>query len=71
MIAMAQRTLNVRELPPCTIEELLREVLQRGDTLTVRVSDGESVTITPATDPKPLPVLKGSVPRGWKNALYA
>jgi len=58
VIARAQRTLNVREL-------------QQGDTLTVRVSDGESVTLTPAAGPKPLPVLEGSVPRGWKDALYA
>ena len=52
------------------LEELLREVARSREPLTVVLEEGESVTIEPASQLKPLPVLEGRVPECWKEAYY-
>ena len=39
-------------------------------TVTVLLPDGKEVLIEPKPRLKPLPVLEGYVPAGWKDALY-
>jgi hypothetical protein len=67
---MDYRTLVLDDLKTRTIEEILREVVARQEALTVRLPEGETVLIQPTPRLKPLPVLEGRVPAGWKDALY-
>ena len=67
---MDSRTLILDELKERTLEEVLREVVRRQEMLTVRLPEGETVAIKPSPHLKPLPVLKGFVPEGWKDAIY-
>lgn len=57
---MISRTLSLDDLKGRTWEEVL----------TVRLSEGETVAIQRTPDLKPLPVLEGFVPEGWKDAVY-
>ncbi len=61
---------TLEELKGRTLEELLHEVARSGEPITIVLKEGESVTIEPASQLKPLPVLKGRVPEGWKDAIY-
>lgn len=62
------RTLD--ELKGRTLEELLHEVARSQESITVVLEEGELITIEPTTQLKPLPVLDGLVPEGWKDAIY-
>jgi len=53
-----------------TLEELLHEIARSREPITIVLEEGESVTIEPASQLKPLPVLEGRVPEGWKDAIY-
>jgi hypothetical protein len=66
---MTDQTLMLDDLRERTLEEVLREVVARGEVLTVRLPEGETVTIQPVPRLKPLPILEGSVPEGWKDAI--
>jgi len=63
------RTLVLDDLKERTLEEVLREVVRRQEALTVRLPEGETVAIQPSPRLKPLPVLNGFVPEGWKDAI--
>lgn len=67
---MNNRTLVLDDLKERSVEEVLREVVRRQEALTVRLPEGETVAIQPSPRLKPLPVLDGSVPEGWKDAIY-
>jgi hypothetical protein len=70
---MAQEAHKIRtleELKGRTLEELLHEVARSQESITVVLEEGELITIEPATQLKPLPVLDGHVPEGWKDAIY-
>ena len=67
---MNNRTLALDDLKAQTLEEVLREVVRRQEVLTVHLPEGETVAIQPAPRLKPLPVLDGFVPGGWKDAIY-
>jgi hypothetical protein len=67
---MMEQTLTLDDLRERTLEEVLREVLARREVLTIRLPEGEAVAIQPVPRLKPLPVLQGSVPEGWKDAIY-
>lgn len=67
---LTQRTLSLQELRHKTLEEVLQSVLTRQETLTVRFPSGTEVVIQPKPSLKPLPVLEGFVPEGWKEAIY-
>lgn len=67
---MNNRTLVLDDLKAHTVEEVLREVVRRQEVLTVRLPEGETVAIQPSPRLKPLPVLDGLVPKGWKDAIY-
>ncbi|NJP08788.1 MAG: hypothetical protein HC866_04310 [Leptolyngbyaceae cyanobacterium RU_5_1] len=65
----ATPVITLDSLTGISIAEFLSRVLQEG-TLTVQLPNGESVIIQPKPTLKPLPVLNGFVPEGWKDAIY-
>lgn len=67
---MSNRILTLDDLNEHTLEDVLREVAEQRQTVTVRLPEGESVIIKPAPRLRPLPVLEGFVPEGWKDAIY-
>jgi hypothetical protein len=67
---MAGRTMVLDDLKQRTLEEVLRQVASQQEALTVRLPEGQTVSIQPTPLLKPLPVLEGFVPEGWKDALY-
>jgi len=67
---MMEQTLMLDDLRDRTLEDVLREVVARQQALTVRLPEGEAVAIQPVPRLKPLPVLEGTVPQGWKDAIY-
>ena len=66
---MSHRTLVLEELKGRTLEEVLRTVARQQEVMTVRLPDGEMVDIQPSPRLKPLPVLEGFVPEGWKHPV--
>jgi hypothetical protein len=70
MVQEAHKIRTLEELKGRTLEELLHEVVRNREPLTVVLEEGESVTIEPAPQLKPLPRLDGRVPEGWKDAVY-
>ena len=70
IVEMNNRTLLLDDLKKHTLEEVLREVIRRQEVLTVLLPEGETVAIQPSPALKPLPVLDGFVPEGWKDAIY-
>jgi hypothetical protein len=63
-------TLTLEELKHRSLEEILQSVLANQHALTVRLPDGAEVIIQPKLQLKPLPILEGYVPQGWKEAIY-
>ena len=67
---MGNQTLTLDDLREQTLEDILRRVVRQQQALTVRLPEGETVAIQPSPRLKPLPVLEGFVPEGWKDTLY-
>ncbi len=70
MVQEAHIIRTLEELKGSTLEELLHEVARSPKPITVVLEEGKSVTIELASQLKPLPVLEGRVPEGWKDAIY-
>ncbi len=69
-MTLAEMVLELDDLRGRTLEDILQEVAARQTVLTVRLPKGDAVAIQPAPRLKPLPVLDGFVPQGWKDAIY-
>ena len=67
---MGNQVLTLDDLKEQTLEDVLRQVVRQQEALTVRLPEGETVAIQPSPHLRPLPVLEGFVPEGWKDALY-
>ena len=67
---MSSQALTLEELKHISLEKIVRQVLDKQRPLTIRVSDGQEVTIQPRPRLKPLLVLEGYIPEGWKDAIY-
>ena len=67
---MINRSVVLDDLKERTLEEVLWEVVRQQEVLTVHLAEREAVTIKPLPRLKPLPVLEGFVPEGWKDAIY-
>ena len=67
---MAENVRSLEELQGRALDDVLHEVARYGQPLTVVLEDGEAVVIQPVAQLKPLPVLEGFVPEGWKDAIY-
>jgi hypothetical protein len=65
-----QTILKLEELQNKSIEEVLKSVLSTHKTLTIQFPNGAEVVISPKVELKPLPVLEGYIPIGWKEAIY-
>ena len=68
---MAHHTVTLDAVKGRAVEDLLQEVAIQQVTLTVCLPDGTAVVIAPQPVLKPLPVLAGRLPAGWKDAVYA
>ena len=69
-IMSVQETLKLEELKHKSLEEILQSVSVNRQILTVRLTNGAEIIIQPKPELKPLPVLEGYVPEGWKEAIY-
>ena len=67
---MTIRTVTLEDLKKRPLEDIFQEVLDREEILTVRLPGGKDVRIQPTEKLKPLPVLKGTVLEGWKDAIH-
>lgn len=76
-----ERTVTLEEIEGRTVSDLLREIVRERESLRVVLEGGEIVAIVSTapqvprsektnTPLKPLPQLKGTVPAGWKEAIY-
>jgi hypothetical protein len=70
MVQEAHKIKTLEKLKGRTLEELLHEVARSQDAITVVLEEGKLITIEPASQLKPLSVLDGRVPEGWKDAVY-
>jgi hypothetical protein len=68
---MTVATLSFAELQGVSLENLLLRVMREQLLLKIRLADGQVVQIQPEPTLKPLPVLDGSIPDNWKDAIYA
>jgi hypothetical protein len=53
------------------VEEIFQQVAQGSTYFIVQMPDGKEVVIESRPRLKPLPVLEGYIPQGWKDAVYA
>jgi hypothetical protein len=66
---MTYETSTIEELEAKSLKEILRSVLIDQKVLAVQFDGGE-VVIQPKRRLKPLPILDGHIPDGWKEAIY-
>lgn len=67
---MTFKTLRLKELEKKQLKEILQNVWSNQQALIVQLPGGEEVIIQPKPQLKPLPILEGYVPEGWKDAIY-
>lgn len=67
---MTSKTLKLNEIEKRRLVDFLQHVLKKQLLLTVQFPGGEEVIIQPKPLLKPLPILEGYVPSGWKDAIY-
>ncbi|MBM4030727.1 MAG: hypothetical protein FJ291_02975 [Planctomycetes bacterium] len=68
---MITRTVPLEEIRGRTLEDVLDEVVEQEEVLTVRRPDGSGVMIQPSPHLEPLPRLRCVVPRNWKDVINA
>ena len=64
------RTITVEQVRGRSADELLQEVTRKQETLRIEMTAGEFGEIKPLPKLKPLIRLEGSMPTGWKDAIY-
>ena len=67
---MPVRVLKLENLKDRLLVDTLRSVVDESETLVVSFPDGKEVVISPKSYLQPLPELEGTVPDGWKDAVY-
>jgi len=67
---MTSKTLKLNELEKKKLREVLQIVSTNQVALIVQLPNGEEVVIQPKPVLKPLPILDGHIPGGWKEAIY-
>ena len=65
-----EQSITLEELRQVSVEELLRAVYKDRIALKVSIADGQTVRLEPERELRPLPLLEGSIPVGWKDAIY-
>ncbi|MCI0695127.1 hypothetical protein L0337_24345 [candidate division KSB1 bacterium] len=66
---MTYETSTIEQLEDKSLKEILRSVLMDQKVLAIQF-DGDEVVIQPKRRLKPLPILDGHIPDGWKEAIY-
>ena len=67
---MTSKILKLNELEKKKLREVLQIVSTNQMALIVQLPNGEEVVIQPKPVLKPLPILDGYIPGGWKEAIY-
>jgi len=67
---MTNQTLTLEELKQQPVEKMLMDIVKQHMIVTIRLPGGEEVAIEPKSYLKPLPALRGYIPKGWKDAIY-
>jgi len=67
---MTSQTLKLEELEKKQLKDVLHSVLSNQLILIVQLPNGDEVIIQPKPLLKPLPVLEGYIPEGWKDEIY-
>lgn len=67
---MRENVRTLEELRGRTLDDVLNEVARQRHALGVVLDDGELIVIQPGALLRELPALEGSVPEGWKDAIY-
>lgn len=68
---MVAQTITLEDIQERSLVEVLREVAEGDVYLVVQMPTGEEIVIGLKPRLKPLPVLEGYIPEGWKDAVYA
>ena len=63
-------SLTLEDFKKLTIEDVFQSVANNRQKVTVSLEGGFEVVIQPKPGLRPLPVFKGFVPQGWKEAIY-
>jgi len=66
-----QAVFTLDEIQELSVSDLLRLVLEKKRRFQIAMPNGERVIVQPEPKLMPLPELEGSVPEGWKDAIYA
>ena len=67
---MTEQTVTLAALQGQSLEEFLHRVAQQRTLVTVLLPDGHEIMVALKPRLKPLPMLEGHVPAGWKDAVY-
>ena len=67
---MPTRALTLETIKGVSLEDLFARVLRERKPLTNWVSQDQAIVIAPHEDLKPLLVLDGAIPAGWRDAIY-
>jgi hypothetical protein len=67
---MVTQTITLEDIKERSLGEVLQEVVKGDIYLVVQMPTGEEIVIELKPRLKPLPVLEGHIPEGWKDAIY-
>ena len=67
---MTVRNVALENLRVRSLEDVLTEVAAHEKILTVTLPGGKTMTIRPSPDLEPLPLIRGTIAEGWKDAIY-
>lgn len=67
---MTSQTLTLHDVKHHSVEELLQSVVTAQQILDIVLPNGAEVVIQPKPPLQPLPVLDGTIPEEWKDAIY-
>ena len=68
---MTDRQMTLDQLKRQPLEKVLKDIADQRSRVTVTLADGREIVIGPKIQLKPLPKLEGTIPTGWKAAVYA
>lgn len=63
-------SLTLDEFKKIPVENIFELVSSKHQSVTVHLPDGNQVVIHSKSELKSLPLLKGQIPEGWKDAIY-
>ncbi len=68
---MVTQTITLEDIKKQSVEKIFQQVAQGRTHFIVQMPDGKEIVIESKSRLKPLPVLEGCIPHGWKDAVYA